>query len=367
MHRLFPCFFFTFLMSILSGSTGAAAPANSLLTNVKNESSLLFKTTMSKNGRLPKTELHIPWDKPSFQFWHSYYENNRWNRKKITSCLENFKVLYPSIKKIFKKEGVPVDLVFLAIVESNGDPSAVSKVGAAGLWQLMPDTARRLGLKVNWYVDERFDIEKSTLAAAKYLRYLYSLFGRWDLAIAAYNAGPATIFRRLKVLGTGRFWDLTKLSDETLNYVPKFYAILSFIRERKLFRNGKNWVSIVKIKVLSPTSLYKISKKLKVPYYIVKKFNNQYRIREVPRGCYVYMPADFIKRMSILKYVDSSKLYVYVPRRSERITTIARHFGVDARVIKEINRLRRTVVYKGQPVLIVKRECRREEVADGKS
>ena len=367
MHRFFSCFFTTLLAGAFCGALEVSgAPVDSIVTTVEKESALLFKTSISKKEQLPETELSIPWDKPSFQFWLSYYKN-RWNRMKLISQIDNFKVFYPTIKKIFEREGVPEDLVFLAIVESNGDPSAVSRAGAAGLWQLMRGTARLYGLKVNWYIDERFDVEKSTVAAAKYLKYLYSLFGRWDLAIAAYNAGPGTIFKRLKALGADHFWDLTKLPNETLNYVPKFYAVLSFIKEKNLFEDGRNSVSLVKIKVLSKTSLYQISRKLKVPYHIAKKFNRQYRKRVVPAGHYVYVPSNFVKKTDILKYVDSSKIYVYVPRKREKIISIARRFGVDAKLIKEINRLKRTVVYRGQPILIVKRDYGREEIADGKS
>jgi len=300
--------------------------------------------------------LDIPWDKPSFQFWKSYYQN-RWNRLKLISQLENFKLFYPTIKKVFKEEGLPEELSLLAVVESHGNPAAVSKAGAAGLWQLMPATARLYGLKVNWFIDERFDIEKSTHAAARYLKYLYSLFGRWDLAIAAYNAGPGTILKRIKALGKDHFWDLTKLPDETLNYVPKFYAVLSVAESIGMFKKQpKN--HLVKIKVLGRTSLYRISRRLKVPYSITKHFNPQFRRRIVPYGYYVYLPNNYIHREKLLKYIKSSRIYVYVPRRAERITTIARRFGVSPKLIKELNSIRRNVVYRGQTILIVKVERR---------
>ncbi|MEO2068828.1 MAG: transglycosylase SLT domain-containing protein [Desulfurobacteriaceae bacterium] len=364
MHRIFlPLLLF----SLLLGSPCVGETATSIVNSVKEESSLIFKTAISEKVKNLDTELPIPWDKPSFQFWLSYYKN-KWNRLKLISQLDNFKVFYPTVKEIFEKEGVPEDLVFLAIVESNGNPTAVSKAGAAGLWQLMPKTAKLYGLKVNWYIDERFDVEKSTVAAARYLKYLYSLFGRWDLAIAAYNAGPGTIFKRLRSLGAEHFWDLTKLPNETLNYVPKFYAVLSLIKEKGLFdSNDKKTPSLVKIKVLSKSSLYTISRKLKVPYYIMKNFNHQYKRKVVPAGHYVYIPSNFVKKSDILKYIGSSNIYVYIPRKSERITHIARKFGVDAEVIKEVNKLKRTVVYKGQPILIVKRNPRKEAVADGNS
>jgi membrane-bound lytic murein transglycosylase D len=324
---------------------------------VFSESVAILSTALKSNQNVLNYQnltLDIPWDKPSFQFWKSYYQN-RWNRLKLISQLESFKLFYPTIKKIFKEEGLPEELSLLAVVESHGNPAAISKAGAAGLWQLMPATARLYGLKVNWFIDERFDIEKSTHAAARYLKYLYSLFGRWDLAIAAYNAGPGTILKRIKALGKDHFWDLTKLPDETLNYVPKFYAVLSVAESLGIFKKPSQ-NHLIKIKVLGRTSLYRISKRLKVPYSITKHFNPQFKRRIVPYGYYVYLPNNYIHREKLLKYVKSSRIYVYVPRRAERITTIARRFGVSPKLIKELNSIRRNVVYRGQTILIVKVE-----------
>ncbi len=298
--------------------------------------------------------LDIPWDKPSFQFWRAYYRN-RWNRLKLISQVDNFKLYYPLVVKILREEGLPPDLALLAIVESNGEPWAVSKAGAAGLWQLMPGTARRLGLKVNRYIDERFDIEKSTRAAAKYLKELHGRFKRWDLAIAAYNAGPGRIEKRLKRLGADEFWDLTKLPDETLNYVPKFYAVLSLVHEKGLLKKPSK-ERFLKIKVASRTSLYRISRKLRVPFKKLYLFNRQFRRKVVPAGYFVYIPQRAIGNFTLLRYSRESKIYLYSPRRAEKITRIAKTFGVSPSFIKKVNGLRRNVVYRGEALIIVKAE-----------
>lgn len=298
--------------------------------------------------------LDIPWDKPSFQFWRAYYRN-RWNRLKLISQVDNFKLYYPLVVKIFREEGLPPDLALLAIVESNGEPWAVSKAGAAGLWQLMPGTARRLGLKVNRYIDERFDIEKSTRAAARYLKELYGRFKRWDLAIAAYNAGPGRIEKRLKRLGADEFWDLTKLPDETLNYVPKFYAVLSLVHEKGLLKKPSR-ERLLKIKVASRTSLYRISRKLRVPFKKLYLFNRQFRRKVVPAGYFVYIPQRAIGNFALLRYSRESRIYLYSPRRAEKITRIAKAFGVSPSFIKKVNGLRRNIVYRGEALIIVKAE-----------
>jgi len=327
-----------------------SAYGEELKSSVHRESKELL-SCVSLKGEC-STLLDIPWDKPSFQFWRAYYKN-RWNRLKLISLVDNYKAIYPLVLKVFKEEGLPEDLALLAIVESNGEPSAVSKAGAAGLWQLMPGTARKLGLKVNWYVDERFDILKSTRAAAKYLKELHSTFGRWDLAIAAYNAGPGRIERRLKRLGADEFWDLTRIPDETLNYVPKFYAVLSFVHEKGLLKKPAR-DRLITVKVTSSASLYQISKRLKVPFEKLYRYNRQYKRRVVPAGHYVYVPASFVKDYTFLKLSKGKELYIYAPKRRESLYSIARAFGVPPSLIKRLNGLNRNVVYKGEAIIIVK-------------
>jgi len=301
-------------------------------------------------GKCPPL-LNIPWDKPSFQFWRAYYKN-RWNRLKLISLVENYKAIYPLVVKVFKREGLPKDLALLAIVESNGEPSAVSKAGAAGLWQLMPETARKLGLRVNGTIDERFDILKSTRAAARYLKELYSIFRRWDLAIAAYNAGPGRIERRLKRLGAEEFWDLTKLPDETLNYVPKFYAVLSFVHERGLLEKPSR-ERLITVKVASGTNLYQISRRLKVPLERLRHYNRQYKKGWVPAGHFVYIPSSLVKNSALLKR-HKGTLYIYSPKKRESLYAIARSFGVSPALLKRINGLKKNEVKKGEAIIIVR-------------
>jgi len=266
MRKLFPLLLSLFLV--------LPSRSENLTETVNLESKLLLFRLFK--GKECNSLLNIPWDKPAFQFWLSYYEA-AWNRAKLLLNLDSFKVFYPTIVRILKKEGLPEDLALLAVVESSANPSAVSKAGAAGLWQLMPSTARRLGLKINWLIDERFDVVKSTKAAAKYLKELYSQFHRWDLAIAAYNAGPKTILSNLRKLEAGEFWELTKLPDETLNYVSKFYAVLSIVKGNPNFEPAAN--ELLKIRVKTRTSLYRVARALKVSYSVLKKFNRQFKRR----------------------------------------------------------------------------------------
>jgi len=132
------------------------------------------------------------------------------------------------ILRIFKEEGVPKDLIYLAQAESGFIPVALSRAGARGMWQFMASRANGYGLERNWWVDERQDPEKATRAAARHLKDLYNEFGDWYLAMAAYNSGPGNVQQAVKRTGYVDFWELYKrdvLPAETKNYVPIILAM----------------------------------------------------------------------------------------------------------------------------------------------
>jgi hypothetical protein len=134
----------------------------------------------------------------------------------------------PMIAKVLQEEKVPEELAYLALIESGFVTNTSSSSGAVGLWQFVPSTARKYGLKIDSWVDERRDPAKSTRAAAAYLRDLHDYFGRWYLAVAAYNAGQGAIDKALQSSGAKDFWTLSAkaklLKEETRNFVPKFVA-----------------------------------------------------------------------------------------------------------------------------------------------
>jgi membrane-bound lytic murein transglycosylase D len=138
------------------------------------------------------------------------------------------------IRDVLRRNGLPEDLAFTAMIESGFNPIAVSRAGAKGLWQFMAATARRYGLRVDQWVDERLDPEKATGAAAAYFRDLHAIFGSWTLAQAAYNAGEMKVLKALRASGSKDFWPLTRtslLKRETKDFVPQIQAAVMIGRD----------------------------------------------------------------------------------------------------------------------------------------
>ena len=141
----------------------------------------------------------------------------------LTKVQARSKAYFSIIDTVFTKYNLPLELKYLAIIESDLKTSAVSRVGAKGMWQFMPETARDLGLKVTKNYDERKHVYKSTVAAAKYLKDLYKEFGDWLLVLAAYNGGPGTVYKAIKKSGSRNFWALQSfLPEESRGHVKRY-------------------------------------------------------------------------------------------------------------------------------------------------
>ncbi|MBS1605678.1 MAG: lytic transglycosylase domain-containing protein [Bacteroidetes bacterium] len=161
-------------------------------------------------------------DKHSKEFVLRYVQNNT---PILFSIKQKSHLPFVIADSIFRQYNLPSSLKYLAVVESELNTNAVSRVGAVGAWQLMPATARMLGLRVGQGVDERTAYNKSTRAAARYLKDLYAQLGDWLLVLAAYNSGEGTVCRAMRLSGSRNFWKLQSfLPAESRMYVKKFVA-----------------------------------------------------------------------------------------------------------------------------------------------
>ena len=169
---------------------------------------------------------------PQVQFFLDLFTGSR--RDAMTLWVGRSGRYLAMARDVFRSRGLPEDLVFTAMIESGFKPDAVSRVGAKGMWQFMAGTARRYGLRVDRWVDERLDPEKSTVAAAAYLHDLYEMFGSWSLAQAAYNAGEVKVARAIRHTGSRDFWTLAQsrhLKRETKDFVPQIHAAMMIGRD----------------------------------------------------------------------------------------------------------------------------------------
>jgi len=141
---------------------------------------------------------------------------------------------FPVMAPILKKNGIPSDMLYLACIESYLNPTARSGAGAAGIWQFMPATAKQYGLEVNDYVDERYNLEKATNAACRYMKKSYARFGDWATVMAAYNGGDARLAKELDSQQANRFFDL-HLTEETLRYPFRVLAMKTIMEQPQTF------------------------------------------------------------------------------------------------------------------------------------
>jgi membrane-bound lytic murein transglycosylase D len=192
------------------------------------DSSLLKVNGLSESDTVDAPTIHL--NKQALQFAKGYIAKNSHSLKKLKEQNPSYFAIMDSV---FTREGIPMELKYLAIIESRLKTSSVSKAGAAGAWQLMPVAARMYSLKVTSKYDERKNFYKSTVAAAKLLRDLHGKFGDWLLVIAAYNSGPGGVYKAIKRSGSHNFWKLHDfLPAETRAHVKRFISTHYYYEEQ---------------------------------------------------------------------------------------------------------------------------------------
>ncbi len=209
-------------------------------------------------------------------------------RDKFSAVLGLKDYYFPMIEDIFDSYGLPVELKYMAVIESALNPNAVSRAGATGLWQFMYSTGRFYGLTINSVVDERRDPVKSTHAAAKYIKDLYSIYNDWILVIAAYNCGPGNVNKAIRRSGNKKdYWDIFyRLPRETRGYIPQYVAAtysINYYAEHNIRPLALNIpVATDTIMIRKDIHLAQISEVMKIPYGELRALNPQYRTGLIP-------------------------------------------------------------------------------------
>ena len=289
----------------------------------------------------------------------------------------------PLFHEKLSNEKLPVELKYLPVIESNLNPTATSKVGATGLWQLMFYTAVENGLVMNSYVDERMDPVKSTTAAVRYLKKLYDIHKEWNLAVASYNAGPRTISKAIQRSGGYQnYWNIRPfLPRETANYIPSFFAtiyVLEYAKEHgiNIDNNSNYFFKTDSVLIKQKVSMHQVSNALNISEDKLTDLNPSYVHKIIPvvegQENYIYIPdslsskflnseqdiyelarREFELREKPLPSLFSinSKL-VYKIKYGDFLGKIANRFGVTVSQIKKWNNLSTDQIRENQKIII---------------
>jgi membrane-bound lytic murein transglycosylase D len=283
-------------------------------------------------------------------------------REKFVTWLARSGKYIPIMKRLLREQGLPEDLVYMAFIESGFDPYAYSRSKAVGPWQFIYLTGKRYGLKVNWWVDERRDPEKSTIAAAKYLKDLYETFACWYLAAAGYNAGEYKIIKAIKRYRTEDFWTLTKvryLKRETKDYVPLMIAAALVAKDPEKYGftdvEYQKPLRYERVKVPELTGLSLVAKACEASLEEIKDLNpelrrgvtppneNDYEIK-IPFGRKDLFEVTF----QILQAFEKFEFKTHLVKKGETLKGIAKLYRVDLEPLIELNHLSKaTPISKG--------------------
>ncbi len=221
---------------LFSYGSSLSDDARQALQDSEGYSDLEFRVHSLPTQRLPKPPLMR-----NAEVEREIRDYLRGDARTIREGLARKDVYEPVLSKIFEDEGVPAELLNLALIESGFDTHAKSGAGAVGIWQFMKSTAKLYGLAVGILKDQRRDPVLSTIAAARHLRDLYSIYRDWYLALAAYNAGPGAVDRAIRKSGEANFWTLARrghLSSQTREFVPRFIAATLIASEPERYGIG---------------------------------------------------------------------------------------------------------------------------------
>ena len=337
-----------------------------------------------------KTPFNVEYNPILEQVIKSFLKNRRSSLERLMSLSDYY---FPMFEQEMSNQKIPLEMKYLAIIESALNPKARSRAGATGLWQFMYATGKSYGLEVNNYVDERSDPVRSTKAAAKYLNELYKIFGDWDLTLAAYNSGPGNVTKAIRRSnGKTNYWNLRPyLPRETAGYVPAFLAtlyIFEYAKEHgfKPQKRANHLFQTDTIRVKQAIPFKDIAEITGMDVQDIQFFNPSYQLDVVPyvegrnyavrlpiseigkfvsneQAIYNYLNEQKAQREQVLPEVTKGEQYaggkstkktVYTVKKGDNLGKIASRHGVTINNIKRWNRMKSNKVRVGQRLSIYK-------------
>ena len=350
----------------------SSAPAAQSSPSLRTDNRLLelLERDLEKAVDQPKERRRLQFSKevvenPKVRHFVRYYSTT--GKIRFQQLLGRSGKYLPMIAKVLSQEGLPEELGYLALLESEFVVNTTSRNGAVGLWQFIATTARRYGLRIDEWVDERRDPVKSTRAAAAYLKDLHDYYGRWYLATAAYNAGPGNVDKALQQSGAKDFWHIktkTQLTEETHNFVPKFVAIsLIAMDPSKYGLNDVRYEEALdyeEVELKAPIKLAALAQSADIPD--LRDLNPALLRDMTPPGEQSFRIKVPVGKASILlektiekpaeKNTEPTQVVTHEVKRGETLFSIARSYGLEVRALMEFNGLTTSRLLIGQRLRI---------------
>ena len=308
--------------------------------------------------------------------WVEYFSGR--GKMGFQTFLNNGEKYRPMIEKIFEEHNLPKSLYYVGLIESGYIVRARSHAAAVGPWQFIKGTAKRYGLRVNRSIDERQNIYKSTQAAALYFQDLYNIFGSWELALSAYNAGEYGIIRRIRGANTRDFYKLSTLKvlpKETRNYVPKVMAAMKVAREARQHSIKVTtplvnpYIGTTSHRISGSIGVNQLANQLSISPTTLRQLNADIKGNRIPymgkAGFYVYLPKNRKYNFSNIKTsnrvskslvkrtrnVASTKSFEkHIVRKNETLSSISKRYNVTMRTLKRMNKIKGSNIYIGQKI-----------------
>lgn len=339
-------------------------------------------------SRLAALDGHTPFSLTHNPVVQSFIDLYAVRKREMTSRMLGLSDLYfPVFEEYLDKHQMPLELKYLAVVESALNPSARSRASAVGLWQFMLPTGKMFGLKATSYVDERHDVHLSTEAACKYLKYLYNMYDNWELALAAYNCGPGNVNKAIRRSGGVKdYWKIyDHLPRETRGYVPAFIAVnyvFAHAADHNLYPVVPTYCAhqVDTVQVCYPLDLAKVARLTGSGTQELLDLNPTFKLGVVPdvdQPVTVYLPKRaagiFVTHEDSLKYASFQTIpttkavddhrdeavaqtqsvpKIHTVRRGESLGVIANKYRISVTELKNLNGLRGTTIHTGQKLKV---------------
>jgi len=327
-------------------------------------------------------DLELDYKQSHFDFWVKYFSQKE--KARFLRHSNNGAKYRNVISKILKSHGLPQELFYVGLIESGYNMKIRSHASAVGPWQFIKGTAKRYGLRVDGYVDERSHIIKATEAAASYFKDLYNIFGSWELALCAYNAGEYRIINAIRKGNTRSYKELVKkrlIPKETIYYVPKVAAARAIFEQPQKYgvvlpaAKKSPFEKVKPYKAKKSFDLYKLAKSLRLPVSTIKALNPDLKRRwvKVTRRSRqnLFVPSVGMTNYKLLANTEKQKLSrrsytskksskrskkkgYYKVRKGDNLYKIARRLNISMRTLKRLNRIRGSKIYIGQKLKVRK-------------